>query len=155
MTQNHSYQTHLVWTGNRGTGTETYKAYDRDYNILITGKPSLPGSSDPAFRGDKSRHNPEDMLLGAISSCHMLWYLHLCSVNKITVLEYEDRATATMSMNSDGSGQFTSALLRPEVTISKNSDPAVAEKLHHSASEMCFIARSVNFPIKHEPIIRR
>ncbi|WP_020592495.1 OsmC family protein [Kiloniella laminariae] len=154
MSQEHHYQTHLVWTGNRGSGTADYKTYDRNYEIAITGKPVLPGSSDPAFRGDPGRHNPEDMLLSAISSCHMLWYLHLCAVNNIVVTHYEDKASATMTMNRDGSGQFTAATLKPEITITAASDPAKARELHHKASEMCFVARSLNFPVTHESVIQ-
>jgi len=151
----HQYKSLLTWTGNKGSGTKNYKVYDRNYDIIIEGKPTLAGSSDPAFRGDATRHNPEDMLLAAISSCHMLWYLHLCSVNRIVVTRYEDPAIATMVMNTDGSGQFSSATLYPRVTITSESDPQRAKELHHEASKMCFVARSMNFPIGHEPSIKQ
>ncbi|WP_085909550.1 OsmC family protein [Kiloniella majae] len=154
MSQEHQYKTHLSWTGNKGSGTSNYRTYDRHYDITIEGKMTLPGSSDPAFRGDPARHNPEDLLLASISSCHMLWYLHLCSVNKIVVVNYQDTSTATMSMNSDGSGQFSSAMLNPVITISEDSDKEKAIQLHHEANKLCFIARSVNFPIHHEPQIK-
>ncbi len=154
MSQEHQYKSHLSWTGNKGDGTLNYKAYDRDYDIIIEGKTTLSGSSDPAFRGDPTRHNPEDMLLASISSCHMLWYLHLCSVNKIVVVDYQDTSTATMIMNSDGSGQFSSATLNPVVIISQDSDREKAVQLHHEANKLCFIARSVNFPIHHNPQIK-
>ncbi|KKJ76158.1 peroxiredoxin [Kiloniella litopenaei] len=154
MSQEHQYKSHLSWTGNKGDGTLNYKAYDRNYDIIIEGKTTLSGSSDPAFRGDPTRHNPEDMLLASISSCHMLWYLHLCSVNKIVVVDYQDTSTATMTMNSDGSGQFSSATLNPVVTISQDSDSEKAAQLHHEANKLCFIARSVNFPIHHDPQIK-
>ena len=151
MTQEHRYQTLLSWTGNKGTGTSNYKAYDRNYDIILEGKSTLPGSSDPAFRGDPTRHNPEDLLLASISSCHMLWFLHLCSVNKIAVTKYDDPATAIMTMNPDGSGQFISAALNPTVTIAQGCDLEKANALHHEANKLCFIARSVNFPIEHKP----
>ena len=154
MTAEHHYKSLLTWTGNKGSGTQNYKDYDRDYIITIEGKPTLSGSSDPAFRGDASRHNPEDMLLASISSCHMLWYLHLCSVNKIVVTEYKDPAVATMVMNPDGSGQFSSAMLQPQVTITTKSDSQKAKELHHEANKMCFVARSMNFPIDHTPTIK-
>ena len=154
MAKEHHYKSLLKWTGNNGAGTKNYKVYDRRYDILIDGKPTLTGSSDPAFRGDPTLHNPEDLLLGSISSCHMLWYLHLCSVNKIVVTAYEDPAIATMAMNPDGSGQFTSATLYPQVTITEDSDANKAKELHHEASKMCFIAKSLNFPITHEPNIK-
>jgi organic hydroperoxide reductase OsmC/OhrA len=143
----------ITWTGNKGSGTKSYKDYDRDYNILIEGKPTLSGSSDTAFRGNAERHNPEDMLLASISSCHMLWYLHLCSVNKIIVTDYSDPAVATMVMNPDGSGQFASATLYPHVTITSDSNVQKAKDLHHEANKLCFIARSVNFPVEHVPTI--
>ncbi|WP_419905789.1 OsmC family protein [Kiloniella sp.] len=154
MAQEHQYKSLLTWTGNKGTGTSNYKDYDRQYDITIEGKPTLAGSSDPAFRGDASRHNPEDMLLASISSCHMLWYLHLCSVNKIVVTDYSDPAVATMVMNPDGSGQFTSATLNPQVTITAGSNVEKAEELHHEANKMCFVTRSMNFPIGHVPTIK-
>ncbi|OMH25541.1 OsmC family protein [Motiliproteus sp. MSK22-1] len=154
MAAKHHYKSLLTWTGNKGSGTQNYKRYDRSYDIRIEGKPTLSGSSDPAFRGDSTRHNPEDMLLASISSCHMLWYLHLCSVNKIVVTTYEDPAVATMTMNADGSGQFSSATLNPQVTVSTQSDSQKAYELHHEANKMCFIARSMNFPINHKPTIK-
>src|SRR5690606_36990043 len=115
--------------------------YSRDYDVIIEGRPTLAGSSDEAFRGDASRHNPEDLLLAAISACHMLWYLHLCAVAGIVVTAYEDQAEAEMAMNADGSGQFTSATLRPVVTIA-SSEVELAKALHHEANQKCFIARS-------------
>lgn len=146
MSKQHSYKATVTWTGNRGEGTANYRAYGRDHEIAVHGKPVLPGSADAAFRGDAGRWNPEDSLLGAISACHMLWVLHLASEAGWVVETYEDRAEATMQMNPDGSGQFTSATLHPQVTISKG-DPGQSEDIHHRAHEMCFIARSLNFPV--------
>lgn len=151
MAKEHQYQTNLVWAGNRGSGTIDYRSYDRSYVISIDQKPDIHGSSDSAFLGDKSRHNPEDLLVSALSSCHMLWYLHLCSENGIIVLDYKDRATGTMTLNADGSGQFTEVVLHPSVTISEAKDREKANALHDQANALCFIAKSCNFPVRHEP----
>lgn len=148
----HHYAATICWTGNLGEGTSSYRSFTRDYDIIVDGRPTLAGSSDPAFRGDASRHNPEDLLLASISACHMLWYLHLCAVSGIVVTAYEDAAVGEMAMNADGSGQFTSATLRPKVTIA-TGEHALAMALHHDANQKCFIARSLNFPVHHEPEI--
>ncbi len=149
----HSYAIDLTWEGNKGTGTSGYGAYGRDYSINIEGKPVLAGTSDPAFRGDPEKHNPEDMFVASISSCHMLWYLHLASVNGIIVTAYRDQAVGEMTMNSDGSGQFSSVTLNPAVTITDASKVELAEKIHGDVGAMCFIARSVNVPIHHKATI--
>ncbi|MEM7060396.1 MAG: OsmC family protein [Pseudomonadota bacterium] len=146
MGKTHTYTADIRWTGNRGEGTASYKAYDRTHEIMIAGKPLLPGSADPLFRGDADRWNPEDSLVGAVSACHMLWFLHLASEAGWVIEAYVDRAEAVMEMNPDGSGQFTSATLRPAVEISAG-DPALLEDLHHRAHKMCFIARSLNFDV--------
>ena len=151
MEKSHEYQTSLVWTGNKGSGTMDYRSYDRSYVISVDQKADIQGSSDSAFMGDKEKHNPEDLLLSAISSCHMLWYLHLCSENGIVVLDYTDKALGTMTENADGSGHFSAVQLNPRVTISKEGDVAKANALHEQANKMCFIANSCNFPITHEP----
>lgn len=150
----HNYTARITWTGNTGQGTSSYRGFSRDHDIIVTGRPVLKGSSDPAFRGDPARHNPEDLLLASISACHMLWYLHLAVGAGIIVTAYVDDATAEMAMNPDGSGQFTMATLNPSVTIA-SGDEAVAMALHHDAHEKCFIARSMNFPIHHRPTIIR
>jgi organic hydroperoxide reductase OsmC/OhrA len=152
MAHLHHYKATTTWVGNRGTGTSDYKAYDRNHNISIEGKPDLLCSSDPSFRGDKTRQNPEELLVASLSGCHMLWYLHLCAVNGIIVTHYEDQASGTMEGNKDGSGQFTEVILRPKVTITDKSMIEKANALHHDANKMCFIARSVKFPVKHEPV---
>jgi organic hydroperoxide reductase OsmC/OhrA len=152
----HEYATTLRWTGNRGTGTSGYRAYGRDHEITAPSKAIvLPGSSDPHFRGDPSRYNPEELLLASLSACHLLSYLHLCAVNHIVVTAYEDDASGTMVENSDGSGQFTEVMLRPRVTITPESDAAKAEALHEDAGKLCFIARSVNFPVRHKPAVSK
>ena len=147
----HHYQATVTWTGNQGTGTSGYKAYSRDHIISAAGKKDIEGSSDPSFRGDKSRYSPEDLLLDAMSSCHMLWYLHLCAVNSVIVTNYVDHATAVMNEERDGSGQFSEATLNPVVTVQHESMIAKANALHHEANKLCFIARSVNFPVHHNP----
>ncbi len=146
----HQYQTDLKWTGNQGTGTNHYSEYLRDHIHSAPGKPPFPGSSDPSFRGDPSRYNPEEMLVSSLSACHMLWFLHLCSVNKIVVTAYEDRATGEMAENKDGSGQFTGVTLNPMITLADSSQQDKADTLHVQANKLCFIARSVNFPVHHK-----
>jgi len=143
----HTYQTNLIWTGNRGTGTTNYRDYDRDYDIHIMGKPVILGSSDPAFLGDPKRHNPEEQLVAALSSCHLLWYLHLCAEAGVVVIEYEDEASGVMIENENGSGQFSEVTLRPRVRVRKQMMVKQAEVLHEEAHGLCFIARSVNFPV--------
>ncbi len=150
----HSYEVSLEWTGNTGSGTSGYAAYERAHLIAAAGKPAIPASSDPHFRGDAGRWNPEELLVGSLSSCHQLWYLHLCAVNKVTVVAYRDRATGVMAEHADGSGEFTRVVLRPDVTIAQGSDPETALRLHHDAARMCFVARSMNFPVEHEPTVR-
>lgn len=154
MMKQHHYEVRVNWTGNDGEGTNSYKSYRRDHVISMPGKPDLPGSSDPAFRGDPSRYTPEDMLVASLSTCHMLWYLHLCAVNGIAVLEYRDEAAGVMSENADGSGEFVRVTLKPAVKLRAGDDHDKAIELHHRAHEMCFIARSVNFRVEVEPEVR-
>ena len=144
----HAYRTSLHWSAEGGEGTTSYRSYRRDHTLRAGDKPPIPGSSDPAFRGDGMRYNPEELLVAAVSSCHMLWYLHLCSVNGIVVTEYRDDATGEMRENDDGSGEFVRVVLRPRVMLGEGGDPAKARELHHEAHRMCFIARSVNFPVE-------
>ncbi|WP_339792539.1 MAG: OsmC family protein [Imperialibacter sp.] len=154
MAKTHHYQSTVRWTGNKGTGTSGYRDYERSHTVSIDGKPDILTSSDPSFRGDKSRHNPEELFLSSISSCHMLWFLHLCSDAGIVVTEYADNAEGTMVENPDGSGQFSEVVLRPAVTITDAARVDETKRLHHKANEMCFIARSVNFKVRHEPTVR-
>lgn len=144
---------HLRWTGNRGTGTASYTAYARDHELSAENKASvIAGSSDPRFRGDATRWNPEELLLGAISACHQLWYLHLCADAGIVVTDYRDEADAVLTLDADGNGRITAATLRPQVTIA-SGDAALAATLHEEAGRRCFIARSVAFPVRHEAVI--
>ena len=153
MTEHH-YDVGLVWTGDRGQGTESVRGYDRAHEIRIDGKPALAGSSDPAFRGDASRHNPEELLVAALSSCHMLWYLNLCAVAGVVVTGYEDRARGVMVEEADGGGSFRQVVLSPRVTVAGPEMTDDAEAQHERANALCFIARSVNFPVRHEPLTR-
>lgn len=148
----HHFVTRLAWTGNRGTGTSTYRAYGRDHEITAEGKSAIiPASSTPVFRGDKDRYNPEELLIGSISGCHMLWFLHLCADAGIVVTGYEDDAEGTMALNADGSGQFREVVLHPRVRYEQTPAPEKIAELHHRAHDLCFIARSVNFPVRCEP----
>ena len=152
MTGQHHYRVEIEWTGNRGTGTDGYRSYSRSHVIRVSGKPLLEGSADPAFRGDATRHNPEDMLVAALSTCHMLSYLHMATVAGVVVTSYRDAAEGVMETEGDG-GRFVEVVLRPSVTISAASDPARAEAAHADAHHACFIANSVNFPVRCEPCI--
>jgi organic hydroperoxide reductase OsmC/OhrA len=154
MAREHRYSVTIEWTGNQGTGTSNYKAYSRAHEIRIAGKPPIPASSDPAFRGDPARHNPEDLLVASLSGCHMLWYLHLCATAGIVVTEYVDHAEGTMVESPDGSGRFAGVVLKPQITLKPGADLAKAREFHMTAHKMCFIANSVNFPVTHEPEIR-
>lgn len=153
MSKLHRYTTEINWTGAGNEGTKNYRSYERRYDININGKPCIKGSSDPAFRGDPACHNPEDMLVASASACHMLWYLHYCSVNKIVVKSYLDRAEGVMSEAQDGSGRFEEITLKPVITIAAGGDADKAMALHHDANKACFIANSLNCPIKHDATI--
>lgn len=149
----HRYETEVVWTGNLGTGTSTYRSYGRTHEVRAPGVPPIPGSSDPAFRGERERWNPEQLLLAALSQCHMLAYLHLCAVNGVTVTAYTDRATGTMTETPGGSGHFTRATLHPAVEVAAPEMVGKALALHTDAHAACFIANSVNFPVHHEAAV--
>ncbi|WP_292008429.1 OsmC family protein [Chryseobacterium sp.] len=153
MNKEHHYQATVEWTGNKGTGTSSYRNYERSHTITVTDKAIIEGSSDPAFRGDKTKHNPEDLFLSSLSSCHMLWYLHFCSVEGIIVTEYTDHATGIMTETPTGSGSFKEVTLNPKVRVSEESMVQKAKELHKKANEYCFIANSVNFKVKHNPIV--
>lgn len=154
MPKEHRYQCTIQWTGNKGAGTSSYAAYSRDHSILIAGKPVIPASSDPAFRGDPSRYNPEELLLASLSSCHMLWFLHLCAESGVVVLAYTDEPVGILTENPDGSGQFTEVIIRPEVIVSDSSMIPKTHALHTRANSMCFIANSCKFPVRHQPACR-
>ena len=151
--KNHNYNITVEWTGNQGSGTLNYTSYSRDHLIVSEGKyDAIKGASDPSFLGDKSRYNPEDLFLSSLAACHMLWYLHLCSVHHIVVLEYVDFATGVMEVNNNGSGKFTKVTLNPKVKISDFKLIEKANSIHKEANAMCFIANSCNFTIEHQPI---
>lgn len=153
MSKSHRYATTLTWTGNAGEGTASYRSYERAHEIAVDGKPTIAGSSDPSFRGDPARWNPEELLLASISACHQLWYLHLCAVNGVVVTAYRDEAEGVMVEDETSGGRFASAVLRPRVTIAAGSDPAKALALHHEANARCFVANSLNFPVGHEATV--
>lgn len=149
----HTYQAKIVWTGNKGPGTIKYDAYERSHDILIDGKPTIHASSDTPFSGDATKINPEDFLLSATASCHMLWYLHLCADAGIVVTTYEDNLVGKMIQLEHGGGHFESITLCPKVSITDASKVQQAKELHNKANERCFIANSLNFKVNHEPII--
>ena len=153
MNLEHSYAIDLEWTGNRGDGTTGYKSYGRDHIVSSSGKPSIDGSADRAFFGDRDRWNPEELLLAALSQCHMLSYLAEAARAGVVVVGYTDAATGVMEQTSDGGGHFTSAMLRPRVTVADPAQAELAASLHAPASTKCFIAASVNFPVGHAPEI--
>ncbi|NUQ73593.1 MAG: OsmC family protein [Polyangiaceae bacterium] len=148
----HVFECHLVWTGANPGGTTDYNSYSREYRVDFKGKASLTGSSAPAFLGDPALHNPEDLLVAALSSCHFLSYVALCARSGVNVLAYEDDATGTME-RVNRTMRFTEVVLRPKVTIAEGSDPTMAKALHERAHAVCFIANSVNFPVRTEPEI--
>jgi organic hydroperoxide reductase OsmC/OhrA len=147
----HRYTPTVTWTGNTGSGTRSYTSYSRDHVVSVEGRPDIQGSSDPAFRGDAGRHNPEDLLVASLSACHMLWYLHLASEAGIVVVGYRDRAEGIMREDATRGGWFERVTLRPEVTIAAGGDAARAVDLHEAAHAKCFIANSMNFPVQCEP----
>jgi organic hydroperoxide reductase OsmC/OhrA len=153
MGRRHNYQTTVTWTGNAGTGTSGYREYRRAHTISSPGRAPIAGSADPAFRGDGTDWNPELLLLASLSACHQLWYLHLCADSGIVVESYVDEASGTMEESEDGGGHFVEVMLRPRVRVACDSDKEKAHALHEEAHEKCFIARSVNFPVRCQPVI--
>lgn len=148
----HNYSISIHWTGNRGTGTDSYRGYGRDHVISAQGLPDLPGTADPTFHGDRDRWNPEQLLLAALSQCHMLSYLHVAVKHGVVVSGYDDQATGILRLNRDGSGEFLEATLQPRVMLEDEAQRELADSLHAEANSVCFIARSVNFPVHHTPI---
>lgn len=146
----HHYKTNIVWTGNKGEGTSNYRAFDRSYTCSVDNKPDIFGSADAAFLGDKNKYNPEELLVASLSSCHMLWYLHLCSEAGIIVLDYTDIAKGTMIETANGGGRFSEVTLYPVVTVTENGMIAKANALHIKANELCFIANSISFDVLHQ-----
>lgn len=154
MNDSHTYDVTVEWTGNLGSGTDGYRTFSRDHEILGEGKNPIAASSDPSFRGDRTRWNPEELLVASVAQCHMLWYLHLCATNGVVVIDYQDDAHGVMTMDKrSGGGQITEVTLHPKVTVADAGMKEKAASLHGQVEEVCFIARSVNFPIHHEPQI--
>lgn len=152
MKAQHSYTVTVEWLGNRGTGTSGYRDYGRGHLVTAPGKHPIEGSADRTFHGDMDRWNPEEMLLAALSQCHMLSYLHVAVLNGVVVTGYTDEATGTLALDRSGGGRFTSATLHPRVELADPAQAELAQRLHGEASEKCFIANSVNFPVLHEPL---
>lgn len=150
----HRYEVSVLWTGDRGQGATDYRAYGREHEVTADGRPPIPGSSEPAFRGDPSRWNPEQLLVASLSQCHLLWYLHLCTASGVVVVAYEDHPQGVMTETDDGGGHFTEVALAPVVTVADASMTEAALELHGRAHELCFIANSVNFPVRHMPEVR-
>lgn len=153
MSKEHKYTIEVKWTGNLGKGTQSSAGYARDHEINKKASHVILGSSDPAFRGSPERYNPEELLLSTLSSCHMLMYLHFCSQNQITVVDYLDNAVGIMEEDEKGSGRFISATLKPCIKILEKDKFEKASHLHHQSHEYCFIANSINFPVNVEPEI--
>jgi organic hydroperoxide reductase OsmC/OhrA len=149
----HAYRTDLTWTGNLGTGTDTYRSYRRTHEVTAPGLPPISGSADPHFRGDADRWNPEQLLLAALSQCHLLSYLHVCAVAGVVVTAYTDQAGGTMEETGDGGGHFAEVVLRPAVEVASADMAERALALHDRAHRLCFIANSVNFPVRHDPTV--
>ncbi len=149
MAKQHDYTSLIEWTGDRGQGTKAYRGYDRTWTIATPGKPPVPCSNDPLLGGDPTLHNPEDLLLSSLSACHMLWYLHLASVAGIVVRGYRDQPIGVGESTPDGAGRFLSATLKPHIRVERGADLAKADAIHHEIHKVCFIARSVNFPVTY------
>lgn len=150
-TRHHTYSIRLDWVGNAGSGTSSYSAYSRAHELSAPGKETIAGSSDPAFRGDAARWNPDELLVASLSACHQLWYLHLCADAGVVIEEYSDNASGVVIEQPDGAGQFESVTLRPHAKLATGSDEQIARRLHDAAAQKCFIARSVAFEVRHEP----
>jgi organic hydroperoxide reductase OsmC/OhrA len=148
----HHYLLAVQWNGNLGEGTSSYRGYSRDHDIVIPGLPVLKGSADPTLHGDRDRYNPEQLLLAALAQCHMLSFLHVAVRHGVVVTGYRDEATGRLRLNQDGSGQFESVTLNPQVTVADEAHVALAAQMHREANQVCFIARSVNFPVLHSPV---
>ncbi len=154
MSRAHHYEVTITWTGDRGTGTSGYDDYSRDHEVSRAGHATIHASADPAFRGDPTRWNPEEMLVASLSECHMLWYLHLAAVSGVVVVGYTDSPAGTMTEDGLGGAAFAAVTLRPVVEVADESMADASLALHAEANKMCFLARSVKFPIDHEPRVR-
>lgn len=148
----HHYHLPIRWTGNLGTGTATYRGYSRDHEYLGKDKAPIAGSSDPVFRGDAARYNPEELLVGALASCHMLWFLHQCAEAGVVVEQYEDAPEGTLAETADGGGHFTEVVLHPRATFRSPVAPELLRQLHDRSHALCFLANSMNFPVRVEAV---
>jgi organic hydroperoxide reductase OsmC/OhrA len=154
MTATVEYRARVIWEGNRGKGTADYASYGRGYRVLIADKPDLLGSANVAFRGERERHDPEDLFLTAVAACHMLAYLALCARNGVRVIEYEDAPRGQLVHDASGGGRFSEIVLRPVVTIGDAGHEQAAFALHETAHARCFIANSCSAPIRCNPTVR-
>lgn len=150
QSREHEYASRIIWTGNTGEGNRTYRGYMRTWDLSAPGKPTVACSNDPLLGGDASKYNPEDMLLSALSACHMLWYLHLASDAGVVVHGYQDDPVGIGETSPDGAGRFIRAVLRPTIELEEGCDTARADRIHDEIHKFCFIARSVSFPISCE-----
>ncbi|MGC4064717.1 MAG: OsmC family protein [Polyangiaceae bacterium] len=150
MSKQHSYTSTVVWTGNRGQGTSTYRGYERTWEVQTPGKPVIQCSNDPMLGGDPRRPNPEDLLLASLSACHMLWYLHLAAEAGVVVTGYRDEPIGVGETNPDGAGRFLRVTLHPTIEVSRGTDRTRADAIHREVHRYCFIARSMNFPVDCE-----
>jgi organic hydroperoxide reductase OsmC/OhrA len=151
MGKEHVYNLSLKWTGNSGNGTSHYRSYERNHKIWKENKAEILASSDPEFRGDKTKYNPEELLVASLSSCHMLWFLHLCANNGVIVVDYMDKPRGIMVETENGGGRFKEVTLNPTVTVTESTMIDKLDEIHKKANELCFIANSVNFPVYHKP----
>jgi organic hydroperoxide reductase OsmC/OhrA len=149
ISRKHTYQLTVRWTGNRGSGTAGYRSYGREHEVSTDGPPTLLGSSDPVFRGNANRWNPEQLLVAAASQCHLLSYLHVAAVSGVVVTDYVDEATAVMEEDDHGGGRFTEITLHPTVTVASADQVETAQRLHEEANRLCFIAASLAVPVRH------
>jgi organic hydroperoxide reductase OsmC/OhrA len=145
----HFYTLTIQWTGNKGNGTLNYRSYERSHSISSDKKETILVSADPAFRGDKTKYNPEELLLASLSGCHMLWFLHICADSGVNVIEYVDKPTGIMEETENGGGKFKEVTLNPIVTVNDLNSLDKLDEIHKKANELCFIANSVNFIVKH------
>ncbi len=152
MKKRHEYQVAIEWQGSTGSRTKTSSTYERAYSIQATGKSTIAGSSDSKFQGDPAFWSPENLLVASLSACHQLWYLSLCAKAGIVIAAYEDVAVGVMIEDESGGGQFERVLLQPRVTLANPADHPRAAALHEQAHALCFIVRSVNFPVDCEPL---
>jgi organic hydroperoxide reductase OsmC/OhrA len=140
----HVFASTLTWTGGPST---------RDYVVRTADGAEIAGSAPVMFKGDGTRASPEDMTVAALSACQMLTYLAFCARKGITVVAYEDRAEGTLDRVGPGKIKFVDVVLRPRVRVADAKDVAAAAALHHDAHEACFVANSVNFPVRVEPAV--